>query len=59
VRTNVVIFEHDDPGALLDHLRAEGVLAGTIGPRRVRFVTHLDVDDAGVERTVKALASAP
>ena len=59
VRTNVVAWGHADPVALLAHLQAEGVLAGTIAPGVVRFVTHHDVDDDGVERAVKALASAP
>ena len=45
--TNMVIFRHPDPAALLDHLRAAGVLAGTIAPGLVRFVTHHDIDDAG------------
>jgi len=59
VRTNVVAFAHPDPARLLSHLRDEGVLAGTIAPGVVRLVTHHDVDDAGVERAVKALATSP
>ncbi|HET7489072.1 MAG TPA: GntG family PLP-dependent aldolase [Acidimicrobiales bacterium] len=59
VRTNVVTFRHADPAALLDHLRAEGVAAGTIAPGVVRLVTHHDVDDAGVERACAAVAHAP
>ena len=59
VVTNLVVFPHPDPAALLAHLAAEGVLAGTIGPRTVRLVTHFDVDDDAVERAVKALSSAP
>jgi threonine aldolase len=59
VRTNCVAFPHPAPGALLDHLRAEGVLAGTIAPGVVRLVTHHDVDDEGMERAAKALAAAP
>jgi len=36
--------------ALLDHLKAHGVLAtGLIG---LRFVTHLDVDAAGIDHTI-------
>jgi threonine aldolase len=39
--------------ALLEHLRAQGVLAtGLIG---LRFVTHLDVDRAGIERAIAAV----
>lgn len=59
VRTNIVTFRHEDPAALIAHLAGEGVLAGTIAPRVVRLVTHLDVDDAGVDRAVAALRSAP
>ena len=39
--------------ALLAHLQAQGVLAtGLIG---LRFVTHLDVDRAGIERAIAAI----
>jgi threonine aldolase len=57
--TNCVVFEHDDAAALLEHLRSSGVLAGTIAPRMIRLMTHLDVDDAGIETVLKALATAP
>jgi threonine aldolase len=59
VQTNMVVFAHAESDKLLDHLQGHGVLAGTIAPRTVRFVTHRDVDDAGVERAIAALASAP
>jgi threonine aldolase len=59
VRTNIVVFPHDDTAALLDHLAAAGVLAGTVAPRTMRLCLHLDVDDDGVERAIKALADAP
>jgi threonine aldolase len=58
INTNMVIFTHPDPDSLLDHLRGEGVLAGTIAPGVVRLVTHHDVDDAGVDRALKALSTA-
>ena len=39
--------------ALLAHLQAQNILAtGLIG---LRFVTHLDVDAAGIDRTVAAI----
>ncbi|MGH9065614.1 MAG: threonine aldolase family protein [Acidimicrobiales bacterium] len=59
VATNIVVFRHDRAASLLEHLRGEGVLAGTIAPGVVRLVTHHDVDDDGVERARKALAGAP
>jgi threonine aldolase len=59
VRTNIVTFHHDAPAKLLDHLERAGVLAGAIAPQTVRLVTHHDVDDAGVERALAALAASP
>jgi threonine aldolase len=59
VTTNAVIWRHPDPAALVVHLHDAGVLAGTIAPGVLRMMTHLDVDDDGVERAAKALASAP
>jgi threonine aldolase len=40
-------------------LAEHGVLVGTVGPGVVRLVTHLDVDDAGIDRACAALATAP
>jgi len=59
VRTNTVTFASGSAEQVLDHLRAEGVLAGTIAPGVVRLVTHHDVDDEGLERARKAIASCP
>lgn len=59
VRTNIVTFRHPDPAKLLAHLEDHGVLAQAIEPDALRFVTHHDVDDAGVERTLAALTDAP
>jgi threonine aldolase len=59
VRTNCVVFTHTDTAALIAHLAGEGIAAGTIAPRTVRFMTHLDVDDAGLEQVRKAVAAAP
>lgn len=54
-QTNIVFATVADGrgGALLQHLASRGVLAtGLIG---LRFVTHLDVDDAGIDRAVAAV----
>jgi threonine aldolase len=59
VRTNIVVFTHSDPQKLISHLHAEGVLSGTIAPDVLRFVTHNDVDDEGLERALEALRTAP
>lgn len=57
--TNVVAFRHSDSLGLLEHLRLAGIRAGLLAPSIVRFVTHLDVDDADIGRAVAALSSAP
>jgi threonine aldolase len=62
VETNIVIAEVDPPDATtrwLAHLREGGVLAGTMGRGRLRFVTHLDVDDAGLDRAIALLREQP
>lgn len=59
VRTNIVVFPHPHTEALLAHLEAEGVKAGTIAPGTVRLVTHHDIDDEDIVRACKALATAP
>jgi threonine aldolase len=58
VRTNMVIWRHPRASAVLDRLRADGVLAGAIAPGVLRMATHLDVDDHGIERACKALSTA-
>ena len=44
------------PDKLLAHLEGHGVLAHAIAPGTVRFVTHHDVDDAGIARAIDGLA---
>jgi threonine aldolase len=58
VTTNAVVFAHPCPAALLEHLAGQGIRAGTIAPGVVRLMTHVDVDDTGVERAVAAIAGA-
>ena len=56
VTTNIVCADAGAfPDGFLDALAAEGIRAGTIDQRTVRFVTHKDVDDADLERVVDAL----
>jgi threonine aldolase len=59
VATNIVIFFHPDPDALLGHLAERGVLAGTVAPGLVRLVTHADVDDEGIDVACAAIGTAP
>jgi threonine aldolase len=55
VETNIVIFEVDDPPAVLGELASRGVEMGPMGPGRIRAVTHLDVDRDGIETALGAL----
>ncbi len=58
VATNMVVVHTDDAAALVGRLQVHGVLAGAVGPRAVRLVTHLDVDDVGTRQAAEALAKA-
>ncbi len=52
VETNIVLarVRRDEPAQrVVDELTAAGVLCGAYDRRTVRFVTHLDVDDEGLE----------
>jgi threonine aldolase len=56
VLTNIVCCDASRlPTTIVDDMRERGVLSGTIDPSTVRFVTHKDVDDAGLERAIAAL----
>jgi threonine aldolase len=60
--TNIVIvtLEHQalEPPAVLLALEARGVRMVSFGARRLRAITHLDVDDAGVKRAVAGFGEA-
>jgi len=59
VRTNVVpldLSKSTVDGARLGAVaRERGVLVSVLGPRFARLLTHLDVDDAGIDRAVEVL----
>ncbi len=55
-RTNMVVFTHPAARTLVDELASAGVLAGTLGPRVVRLVTHLDVSDDDLDVALDVLA---
>ena len=59
VETNIVILDMKNNAptafALVELLRAEGLLMGAFGERRVRIVTHIGVDMVAVERLVQTL----
>jgi threonine aldolase len=58
VETNIVFFEVDDAAGVHARLAEQGVRTSWFGASRIRAVTHLDVDRAGVERAVAAVAAA-
>ena len=55
VETNIVIFEVEDPAAVLEGLLSEGVEMTQMGPGRIRAVTHLDVSREDVERAIEII----
>ena len=57
VETNIVIFDVRDAAALHDTLKAAGVETSLL-EGRVRMVTHLDVDRAGIETALSAVTDA-
>lgn len=52
--TNLVYLGVPDAPGLAARLRDAGVLVSDMGPTTLRLVTHLDVDDAGVEIAIAA-----
>lgn len=60
--TNIVIAEiregGPDPAAVLAALEGGGVRMVSFGPRRIRAIVHLDVDDAGIDRAVGVFGEA-
>jgi threonine aldolase len=59
--SNMVYFDLLDEvklsvNQIVEEMKKRGVLVDWAGPRRFRLVTHYWVDDAGVEKTLKALA---
>jgi threonine aldolase len=54
VETNIVVFGVPEADGFCAALEREGVKMSAIAADRVRAVTHLDVDRAGVERAVVA-----
>jgi threonine aldolase len=58
--TNIVPIDltdtvYDGP-ALAAVAREEGVLVSVVGPRKVRLVTHLDIDDDAAKRAAEVIA---
>ncbi|HET6764249.1 MAG TPA: GntG family PLP-dependent aldolase, partial [Longimicrobiaceae bacterium] len=60
--TNIVMVDLDDarlqPAEILAALEHRGTRMTQFGPRRLRAVTHMDVDDAGIARAAAAWEEA-
>jgi threonine aldolase len=54
--TNIVVLTVADAAAVAGKAREQGVLVSALGPRFLRLVTHLDIDDDGVDHAIDVLA---
>lgn len=59
VQTNIVVFDVSgtgmDANAIADRLKEQGVLVGALDSKVMRMVTHFDVTEEGVDRTIRGL----
>ncbi|MGY1785744.1 threonine aldolase family protein [Geodermatophilus sp. SYSU D00698] len=56
VETNMVVVDDVPAPVVAEAAKARGVLVSQVSPRRIRLVTHLDVDRAAVDRAGDVLA---
>jgi threonine aldolase len=56
VETNMVIVDGVPAPAVAEAAKAQGVLVGQVSDQRIRLVTHLDVDRAGIDRAAKVIS---
>jgi threonine aldolase len=57
VETNMVVLDDVPAPKVAEAAKAQGVLVSQVSATRLRLVTHLDVDRAGVERAADVLSS--
>jgi threonine aldolase len=55
VETNIVVADGVNAPVVAEAAKAQGVLVSQVSATRLRLVTHLDVDRAGVDRAVDVL----
>jgi threonine aldolase len=55
VQTNIVVLDVADAGDIAARAAEREVRVSALGPRLLRLVTHLDVDDEGIERAITVL----
>jgi threonine aldolase len=56
VETNMVVLDDVPAPVVAEAAKAQGVLVSQVSARRIRLVTHLDVDRAGIDRAADVLA---
>jgi threonine aldolase len=56
VETNMVVLDDVEAPLVAEAAKAQGVLVSQVSARRIRLVTHLDVDRAGIDRAADVLA---
>jgi threonine aldolase len=56
VATNMVVLDDVAAPVIAEAAKAQGVLVSQVSARKIRLVTHLDVDRAAVERAADVLA---
>jgi threonine aldolase len=56
VETNIVVLHTGDAAAVARAAAEQDVLVSALGPQFLRLVTHLDIDDDGIDRAVDVLA---
>ncbi len=57
VHTNMVVLDGVEAPLVAEAAKAQGVLVGQVSPTRVRLLTHLDVDDAAVDRAATVIGA--
>lgn len=54
--TNIVVVHAADAAGVAVKAAEQGVLVSALGPRFLRLVTHLDLDDAAIDTAIEVLA---
>ena len=57
VETNMVVLDDVNAPMVAEAAKAQGVLVSQVSARRIRLVTHLDVDRAGIDRAADVISS--
>ena len=55
IETNIVVLDVAEAGVVAAKAREQDVLVSALGPRFLRLVTHLDIDDDGIDRAIDVL----